>query len=433
VRSDLTFSFFLSFFLSFSPLKLVFARDSLEAILTHLSARVMNIIADGNGLQHLNFLFGFLAAWEKRPAFLTPIVYEWCSAISEVAGRLGLGELPVDLPLEPQSQPKPQPGDRYRPQDLARSGALSEIAEEEFSRVGPGCDPIRMDGTLDHAHRHPQHLTPFRYGTLLSTILEVGFRLVGPGDDWSALHLHHTPHHDRMFETAFSSDDDEVIADAASVWIVGGDQAPPGSFARYFSERVESSALFPPRLRQISIHVIERTWHGELETAGLETVRLLNRLDVDVDDMVRQDVWAQLLVNAIRTPSGLETMSPHYWCVLGELPLPTNLVTPGPRDVEVMGSLEAAEDWEKSEVWMVVVWSSISQSLPAPTMEDIERVTLGLLLRRSSALPRFEALCERGLLNPSHGVELRRVCDQARAEQLPSRPLNPSYVSVRLA
>jgi hypothetical protein len=387
----------------------------------------MDVIADGNGVQHLNFLLEFLAAWEKRPASLTTIAYEWCSAISEAAGRLGQGEPPVDPSLGPQ------PGDRYRPQDLARSGALSEIAEGEFSHVGPDCDPIRMDGTPDHGHIHPQDPIPFRYGTLLSAILEIGFRLVGPGDDWSALHLRHTPHHGRMFETAFSSDDDEVVADVVSIWIVSGDHAPPGSLARHLTKRVERSTPFSPRLRQMSICVIERTWHGELEMAGLETVRLLNRLDVDVDDMTKQDVWGQLLVEVIRTPAGLKDLSSHHWCLLGELSLVTNSVTPGPRDVEVMRLLETAEDWEKLEVWMVVVWLSLSGSAPGPVIEDAKRVTLNLLLRRSSASPRFEALCERGSLYPSHGVELRRVCDQVRAEQLPSEPLNPSYVSVHLA
>jgi hypothetical protein len=388
----------------------MFPRDSLETILTHLSVRVMDVVADGNGLQHLNFLLEFLAAWEKRPAFVTPIAYEWCSAVSEAAGRLGLGELPADPSLEPQ------PGARYRSQNLARSGALSETAEEEFSHVGPDCDPIRMDDTPDHAHRHPHHPTPLHYGTLLSTILEIGFRLVGPGHDWSALHLRHTPHHERVFETAFSSDDDEVIADAVSIWIVGGDHVPPVSLARYLAKRVEKHTPFSPRLRQMSIRVIERIWHGELEVSGLETVRLLNRLDVNVADMAKQDIWGQLLVDVIRTPAGLENMSSHYWRLLGELPLATNSVTPGSRDVEVMRSLETAEDLEKLEVWLAVVWLSLSESATDPVMEDVKRVTLGLLLRRPSAPPRFEALCERGSLHPSHGIELQRVCDQARAE-----------------
>jgi hypothetical protein len=359
------------------------------------------------------------------------MAYEWCSVISEAAGRLRLGELPVDLPLESQSQPKPR--DRCQPQDPAHSRVLSEITGGEFSHVEPDRDSVRMDDTPDEIHRPPQHPIPFSYMTLLSTILEIGFRLVGPGHDWSALHLRHTPHHERVFETAFSSDDDEVIADAASIWIVAGDHAPPGSFARYFAKRVERSTPFSPRLRQIGIRVIERTWHGELETAGSETVRLLNRLDVVVDDMTRLDVWAQLLVDVVRVPAGLESMSSHYWRLLGESPLATNLVTPGPRDVEVMRSLETAEGWEKLEVWMAVVWLSLSQSPPTSTMEDIERVTLGLLLRRPPASPRFEALCEGGSLHPSHGDKLRQVCKQAQKEQLPLEPSPPPYVSVRPA
>jgi hypothetical protein len=416
-------------FLSLNPPKIVSASDSLDTILSHLSTRVKDIIASGNDLQRLDPLLEFLVAWGKRPAWLTSMAYEWCSVISEAAGRPRLGELPVDLPLEPQSQPKPR--DRCQPQDLAHSRVLSEIADGEFSHVGPDRDSVRMDDTPDDTRRYPRHPIPFSYGTLLSTILKIGFRLVGPGDDWSTLHLRHTHHHKRVFETAFSSDDDEVIADAASIWIVGGDQAPPGSFARYFAKRVERSTPFSRRPRQISIRVIERTLHGQLETAGLETVRLLNRLDVDVDDMVRQDVWAQLLVDVVRVPAGLENMSSHYWRLLGELSLAASLVTPGSRDVEVMRSLETAEDWEKLEVWVVVVWSSLSQSPPTSTMEDIERATLDLLLRRPSVSPRFEALCERGSLYPSHRDKLWQVCKQAQKEQLPLESSPSLYVSVR--
>jgi hypothetical protein len=37
----------------------------------------------------LHYLLEFLAAWEKRPLCLTPIAYQWCSAISEAAGSWG--------------------------------------------------------------------------------------------------------------------------------------------------------------------------------------------------------------------------------------------------------------------------------------------------------------------------------------------------------
>jgi hypothetical protein len=82
---------------------------------------------------------------------------------------------------------------------------------------------------------------------------------------------------------------------------------------------------------------------------------------------------------------------PHYWHLLGKSALGTDFSeTPGLRSVEMMRSFEEAEDWEKLEVWMVVVWQSLPQSTPAPTMEDVERVTRKLLLQRPSALQRFK-------------------------------------------
>ena len=107
----------------------------------------------------------------------------------------------------------------------------------------------------------------------------------------------------------------------------------------------------------MGICTIEHTWGSGLGNSGLEAASLLNCLDVNVDDMVKQDVWVHLLVNVICLPTGLESLSSHYWHLLNKLPLATNFFwTPGFPKVEVMRSLEGAEDWEKLEVWMVVIW-----------------------------------------------------------------------------
>jgi hypothetical protein len=58
--------------LFFQPIIIVYASDSLQTILTHLSTRVMDVIASGNGLQHLNLLLEFLAAWEKPTCVFDP-------------------------------------------------------------------------------------------------------------------------------------------------------------------------------------------------------------------------------------------------------------------------------------------------------------------------------------------------------------------------
>jgi hypothetical protein len=427
--------------LSFSSLNAAYASDSLETILSHLSTRVMDIIADGICLQHLDFLLEFLAAWGKRPACLTLMAYQWCSAISEAAGKLGLNELPADQPSTQQLQSfsrRLRFRIRFRlrlpPQDMAHPDSFSEIAEGEFSVVGPGCDSVRMDNASNQTHLCPQDLIPFHYARLLPVILEIGFRLAGPGHDGSAPHLNHTSHHLRVYEAAFSSDADDIIADAVSVWIVGGDCPPPGLLVRYFAKRVERRTPFSPRLRRVAICAIEPIWRSELEVSGLEVVHLLARLNVDVDDMVEKHIWVRLLIGVICLPVGLVNLSHHYWYLLDKLALGEDFSwAPGLRSVEVMRSLGEAKDWEKLEVWMMVIWQSLSHSTPAPRMEDVERVTLKLLLQRPSTLLRFETLYERGSLVASHKTKLQQMCDRARAERLSFGSPPPRYVSVRPA
>jgi hypothetical protein len=128
------------------------------------------------------------------------------------------------------------------------------------------------------------------------------------------------------------------------------------------------------------------------------------------------------LVGVIRSPTGFESLSSHYWRLLGKLASTTIFRGFTLRDMEVMRSLEEAEDWEKLEVWMVVVWMFLPIQTPE-TMEDIEQVTLKLSLRQPSALQRFEDLCERDAIwTQYNGPKLRGICDQARAEQLPPEP-----------
>jgi len=148
----------LSFF--FSLLNVVYASDSLEAILSHLSIRVTNGITDGSCLHHLIYLLEFLAAWEKRPACLTPMTYQWCSAISKVAGRLGPTiSIPAELQFFIGRYLRP------RPQDLVSTWLL-DVAEGGFSKVGPHRDPVRLEVTSHHTRGHPSQLTPRVYAYL---------------------------------------------------------------------------------------------------------------------------------------------------------------------------------------------------------------------------------------------------------------------------
>ena len=343
----------------------------------------MDAIADGNYSKVLNHLFDFLAAWDSgRPVCLTSMAYSWCSAISEVSRRPG-GAFIID-----------------------------------------NLDPYLQD---------PNFFAP----------LKVAFRLVGPANNWGkGTHTIHTPHHDRVLKDAFSSDDDEVIADAACAWIVCNPR-PTGSCAHSFTNRVGTPRSFPPRLRQVAIRVIGEVGLTELIGSGEEVVRLLNRLDTCAGDLHHRGRWLKLLFNVIRSTTD-ETLSSHYWCLLDELAsaefslsgsevrdVETTRLLEGAEDweeLEVMRSPKGAKDWEKLEVWMVIVWRILPEPMPG-SMGDIGSVTLELLLSRPSALQRFEKLLADALPRKTK-AQLGEVLDQARVGRLASEAQHPPYVSV---
>ena len=318
------------------------------------------------------------------------MAYEWCSAISEVATRLK--------------------------EDRAHTNRRSHLTAKQWFRIN--CYLIHSDATY-RTCICPMDLHLDDYTDLLFTALEVGFRLAGP--DHSPQVLNHTSHHDQMFEAAFSSEDDEVISDAMCAWIAGA-RPPTGSCVRYFNRRMEEATPFSPRLRQVVTRTVGRIWPSELAASGSEIVRLLHRLDVDVDDIENRREWIGLLVEVVRSPMGFGSLSPHYWRLLDKLTSTTCGIDGFvPRDLEVMRSLEGAAEWEKLEVWMAVVW----QMFVLPTsesMEGVEEVTLKLALRRPSAFQRFENLCEALI---AHKPALRGICDRARQEQSPSETSLP--------
>lgn len=110
----------------------------------------------------------------------------WCSAISEVAGRLGLRGIPINILawlLRPQLQD---------PTSEEFVDIFSQSAEREFLNVGPEFDPVRSAATSHRTCGHPKEvLAPRNYRILLLIALEIGFRPTGPGGDQPALRLSH--------------------------------------------------------------------------------------------------------------------------------------------------------------------------------------------------------------------------------------------------
>ena len=182
-------------------------------------------IADGSRVQHLEYFLNFLETWEERPACLTPMAYQWCSAFTSMIAGPG-----QDWAYTRQAHLS----SLMAPSSMAHCH-MSYDPDERFTGVGPGCDLVHR------AHRLQRGLSLYDYVDLLFKTLKIGFRLAWPGCDLSAIRLDRTSHRDPVFKIAFSSDDDEVIADSVCAWITDIYRTPAGSLARYFADRVGRS------------------------------------------------------------------------------------------------------------------------------------------------------------------------------------------------
>ncbi|KAF9783409.1 hypothetical protein BJ322DRAFT_1070651 [Thelephora terrestris] len=132
--------------------------DSLEPIFSLLAPRVKNDIADGCGLSDLDFLLKFLEAWDKRPAFLAPMAYQWCSTLFKEAGKLHESDSEHLHAIQLQ---------------------LRRLAANElFREVGGNRDRFHSGGT-------PLHFPMTRKVIIdsLSRILTIVFRQVDPDPD----------------------------------------------------------------------------------------------------------------------------------------------------------------------------------------------------------------------------------------------------------
>ena len=373
----------------------------------------MEVVGDRSYICHLLFLLEFFSAWRERPECLAQMAFQWSSAISGVVGNILPNEKTIILPallaccMEDNR--------RLPPLDLDVWGFLPGPAAEDFFRVGSDRDIISSQPIRSWTRRPASQL----YTYLLPIVLEVGFRLAGTEPKWGSIPLDRTPHLEWVLEIAFSSDDDEVIADAVCMFVMNGTPTLLDSFARYFAKRMERDTPFLPRLQRLAMHAIRCIWKSGPNESGLETIHLLNRFDV-----VGGNDWDVMLEGVIHSRAGLEGLSLRYWRL--KLETACNGWRLEERDIGVMRSLREAGSWEKLEIWMLVVWTCLPRSDEAihKSMEEIQEVTLKLLSRRPSALQRFEDSCKSGASDDSNDrmlrERLRDICDQVRAGTTPS-------------
>ena len=346
--------------------------DFLETILLRLSQRVVEVTPNSTYIQCLHNLLDSLAEWENPLTTLAHVGQRWCLAISEKLGDSDQGR---------------------------------NALENRLSSRRPGLG-------------HPHDEIADKYAALLLMALKIGFRQSEPGGFTFPYTVHH---HEWMFKVLFSGDDDEVIADGLCAWLEHlGSIASP--CVHHLIGRVEKGAPFSPRLRRTIVHVIENvhSWGFGVGGSELETARLLNHFDLHVDARYWTN-WKLVLVDVIRSPTGREVLSSYYWHLLGTLMSTGDPFLPGlcDADMEVLRFLDDVEDWEKLELWMLVVWPNI-HTWSGEEAKGVEPMTLKLFHRRPSTIPRFESLYEGVMRSAPARGQLLQICSQARAEQLPS-------------
>ena len=234
---------------------------------------------------------------------------------------------------------------------------------------------------------------------LLLLSLEIGFRHLNPKYTWIDAKLTHTEHHLQLAEIVFESDNGEAIADLLQVWTSVGDSHTP-----YTSLKICAKYLiglhhlhpFSSRLRQLIMHAILLIGYQEFKQVGVKGfTELLNDLQVHIEDVNDRVGWVRLLLDTVQSSEGIQNLSPPYWELLVMLAvshswaLEDNTYSPHP-----MISLKEAEEWDKLECWIGVVWMSWPPEWGETTKEDLGPVTLSLFHQQPGAVQKLEKWME---------------------------------------
>ena len=113
-------------------------------------------------------------------------------------------------------------------------------------------------------------------------------------------------------------------------------------------------------------------------------IGLLDRLHVDAGDLGHGSRWIILLLDTIQSPKGAQYLSNQPWELLVELTISWfhSSITHNP---QVMASLLEAQEWDKLECWMGVVWM-VWLSKADEMTEHLRGVVVTLFRQQSGAV-----------------------------------------------
>ena len=198
---------------------------------------------------------------------------------------------------------------------------------------------------------------------LLLLCLEVGFHHL------DLLHLPRfkgTQHHHRLMDIVFKSEEDAAIEDLLLA-LFSMDMScelcrSPDMWTKYL-EHLHIVQPFSSRLRKHLLHFIQSVGYQELKGVGTQaSIALLEDLHIGGEDVDwgYEMPWIRLLLDIAQSPDATQLLSYHYWELLVELSilksrwlqLPDQYIL----SAQVMVSLEDAQEWDKLECWVGVVW-----------------------------------------------------------------------------
>jgi len=258
---------------------------------------------------------------------------------------------------------------------------------------------------------------------LLFLSLEIGFRGLDPRYLWKDARPVHSKHYQHMADIVFNRGGDEVIADLLQAWITHSfSQRPPKLLKSWVMHliRLERAAFTSKRLRRLAIHSVERLGFRPFKQVGVEVfAALLDRLGVGVDDLSdanSRNGWLGLLLGVVQFPDGGRFLGYQYWELIPELAATMGWFSyfPAGYEARIMVSLEEEQEWDMLECWVGFVWLLRRPKIHSMP-EDLERVTLLLLRRRSGVAERLERWLQR---SPIHDTlecleSLRWICELA--------------------
>lgn len=313
---------------------------------------------------------------------------------------------------------------------------LSQAIDFAIQTSHPQCDLLPyILSDLTRMENHPRNLTENAYKwcsticknyqnlengqQLLFLSMEVGFHHLGPQDPWNVNPLTHTEHHHKLGDIIFESGDDKAIADLLLAWTLGyhyfSSHGPLNAHAEHITLLHEIQP-FSSRLRQVIIYSIEVMGYEGFKEVGVEAlIPLLNSLDVALKDMACSWLWLDLLLVVIQFSEATQHLSHHYWELLLELTISWSSMQLPTYHPQVMISLKDAQEWDKLEYWIGVIWMVWPPEDDEPMEKELEDGMLLLFHQQPGAIQRLQQWMQQwsdkqGLVVPK---SFEQICEKA--------------------